>query len=273
MTAPDDVYTHGHEEAVLRSHRWRTVENSAAYLLPHITETSRILDVGCGPGTITLDLARRAGAGRVVGTDRSEAVVEEARAAAARTGLTNVELTVGDVYALDHAAGSFDVVHAHQVLQHLTDPVAALREMGRVCRPGGLVAVRDADYSAFTWSPAVPELDDWLDLYREVARGNAAEPDAGRHLKGWALAAGLEVVSSTAGAWCFSTADDVAWWGSTWAERVLTSGLAEQALERGLACAADLDRLAAGWRRWAAAPDAWFAVLHGELLCTPKAVG
>ncbi|MGG5260619.1 methyltransferase domain-containing protein [Phycicoccus avicenniae] len=270
MDAPEDVYTHGHAEPVLRSHRWRTAENSAAYLLPHLTQEARVLDVGCGPGTITLDLARRVPAGHVVGTDRSEAVIAEARAAAGRVGLTNVELTVGDVHALDHAADSFDVVHAHQVLQHLTDPVAALREMGRVCRPGGLVAVRDADYSAFTWAPAVPELDEWLGLYRAVARGNGAEPDAGRHLKGWALEAGLDVVASTAGVWCFSTAEDVAWWGGTWAERVVGSGLAEQALERGVASAGDLDRLAAGWQRWAAAPDAWFAVLHGEILCTPR---
>ena len=272
MNAPEDVYTHGHVESVLRSHRWRTAENSAGYLLPRIHEESRILDVGCGPGTITLDLARLASAGSVVGMDRSEAVIQEARAAAEQADLPNLELTVGDVYSLRHEADTFDVVHAHQVLQHLSDPVAALREMGRVCRPDGLVAVRDSDYSGFTWFPAVPELDEWLVLYREVARGNAAEPDAGRHLKSWALAAGLDAVASTAGVWCFSSPEDVAWWGGMWAERVVGSGIAEQALERGLANADDLERLAQGWRRWAGSADAWFAVLHGELLCSPRTV-
>ncbi|WP_193607756.1 methyltransferase domain-containing protein [Nocardioides lijunqiniae] len=270
MSAPDDVYTHGHVDAVLRSHRWRTAENSAGYLLPHVQDDSLVLDVGCGPGSITLDLARLAHAGSVVGIDRSETVIAEARAAAEQAGVGNVELAVGDVYALDHEAAAFDVVHAHQVLQHLSDPVAALREMGRVCRPGGLVAVRDSDYSAFTWHPAVPELSEWLDLYRDVARGNDAEPDAGRRLKGWALEADLEVVSSSAGVWCFSEPDDVAWWGGLWAERVVASGLAEQATARGLASADDLARLGRGWRRWAAAEDAWFAVLHGELLCRPR---
>lgn len=272
MNAPEDVYTHGHVESVLRSHRWRTAENSAGYLLPRIHEKSRILDVGCGPGTITLDLARLASAGSVVGLDRSEAVIREARVAAERADVGNLELTVGDVYSLDHEAGTFDVVHAHQVLQHLSDPVAALREMGRVCKPDGLVAVRDSDYKGFTWYPAVPELDEWLELYREVARGNAAEPDAGRRLKSWALAAGLDVVSSTAGVWCFSSSDDVAWWGGMWAERVVGSGMAEQAMERGLASAEDLERLAQGWRRWGASAEAWFAVLHGELLCSPRTV-
>ena len=269
MSAPRDVYTHGHADSVLRSHRWRTAENSAGYLLPRLREDARILDVGCGPGTITVDLARRVPSGSVVGLDRSEDVIAEARATAREAGATNVDFGVGDVYALDHADDSFDVVHAHQVLQHLSDPVAALREMGRVCAPEGVVAVRDSDYSAFTWWPAVPELDEWLDVYRAVARSNDAEPDAGRRLKHWARTAGLEVVSSTAGTWCFSAPEDVAWWGDLWADRIVGSSLAEQAVERGLASAEDLARLSQGWRQWAASPDAWFVVLHGELLCSP----
>jgi 2-polyprenyl-3-methyl-5-hydroxy-6-metoxy-1,4-benzoquinol methylase len=269
MNAREDVYTHGHAESVLRSHRWRTAENSAGYLLPRLQAEARILDVGCGPGTITLDLARRAERGSVIGLDRSEAVIDESRETARHAGAANVDFTVGDVYALEYDAGTFDVVHAHQVLQHLSDPVAALREMGRVCKPEGVVAVRDSDYAGFTWWPAVPELDEWLRLYREVARGNGAEPDAGRRLKSWALAAGLEVVSSSAGVWGFSSAEDVAWWGGMWADRVVGSALGEQARERGLASAEDLDRLAQGWREWAASADAWFAVLHGELLCSP----
>ncbi len=183
--------------------------------------------------------------------------------------MTNVEFGVGDVYALDHEDATFDVVHAHQVLQHLSDPVAALREMGRVCRPDGLVAVRDSDYSAFTWWPAVPELDEWLDLYRAVARGNDAEPDAGRRLKSWARAADLEVLSSSAGVWCFSSPEDVAWWGGMWADRIVGSSMAEQAVESGLARAEDLARLSEGWRRWAGSADAWFVILHGEMLCSP----
>lgn len=266
---PDDVYTHGHADAVLRSHRWRTLANSAAYLEQHLAPTSRVLDVGCGPGTITLDFARVASAGAVTGLDRSEQVLAEARAAAAGAGLPNVDFAVGDVYSLPYEDGAFDVVHAHQVLQHLSDPVAALREMGRVCRPGGVVAARDSDYAAFTWWPQVAGLDEWLRVYRAVARSNGAEPDAGRRLKAWARAAGLEVRESTAGVWCYSSEADVAWWADLWAERVVGSAMADQARERGLATADDLQRIAEGWRRWAASPDAWFTVLHGEMLCTP----
>ena len=95
------------------------------------------------------------------------------------------------MHALDLADDSFDVVHAHQVLQHVADPVAALREMARVTRPGGVVGVRDSDYAAFAWYPRLPGLDRWLALYQAAARANGGEPDAGRHLLAWAHAAGL----------------------------------------------------------------------------------
>jgi 2-polyprenyl-3-methyl-5-hydroxy-6-metoxy-1,4-benzoquinol methylase len=260
-----DTYTHGHADPVLQSHRWRTVENSAGYLAPHLRAGLDLLDVGCGPGTITVDLAARVAPGRVVGIDVSPAPLDEARAAADRAGV-DVEFAVGDVYALAAADDSVDVVHAHQVLQHLTDPVAALREMARVCRPGGLVAVRDVDYAATTWFPANPGLDRWLALYGQVARRNDAEPDAGRRLLAWAHAAGLREVTATTSAWCWATPAEREWWGSSWAGRATASAFAEQAVAYGLASAGELDAIAAAWREWAAADDGWLGMLHGELL-------
>src|SRR5438309_11390640 len=106
------TYTHGHHESVLRSHKWRTVDNSAAYLAPMLTAGVHVLDVGCGPGTITVDIARRATPGRVVGLDASAAVIEGARSESA--GIDNLEFRTGDLYALDFDDGTFDVVHAHQ---------------------------------------------------------------------------------------------------------------------------------------------------------------
>ena len=82
-------------------------------------------------------------------------------------------------YDLSFGDGTFDIVHAHQVLQHVDDPVAALREMRRVCRPGGIVAARDADYGAMTWHPADDRLDRWLETYRSVAVANGGQPEAG----------------------------------------------------------------------------------------------
>jgi ubiquinone/menaquinone biosynthesis C-methylase UbiE len=250
----------------MRSHRQRTAENSAGYLIGLLRPGMSLLDVGCGPGTITADLAALVAPGAVTAVDAAAGSLAEARRTAAERGVANVAFAVADVHALGGADGVFDVVHAHQVLQHLGDPVQALREMRRVCAPGGVVAARDADYAAMTWYPDVPALDDWLDLYRRVVRANGGEPDAGRRLRSWARQAGFTDVTSTASAWCFATPEERDWWGGTWSERVTHSTLAERALAHGLATRQDLDRMAAGWREWAAAGDGWFAVVHGEIL-------
>jgi 2-polyprenyl-3-methyl-5-hydroxy-6-metoxy-1,4-benzoquinol methylase len=260
-----DTYTHGHADAVLQSHRWRTVENSAAYLAPHLRAGLDVLDVGCGPGTITVDLAHRVAPGRVLGLDVSAAPLGEARELAAREGVA-VEFAVGDTYALDLPDGSFDVVHAHQVLQHLTDPVAALREMARVCRPGGVIAVRDVDYATFIWFPDDRGLDRWLDLYHRVARRNDAEPDAGRRLLSWAHAAGLRDVTATTSSWCYAAPAEREWWGNSWAGRATASSFAEQAVSYGLATPDELEGIADAWRRWRDADDGWLSMTHGELL-------
>jgi ubiquinone/menaquinone biosynthesis C-methylase UbiE len=264
---PRDVYTHGHHESVLRSHAWRTADNSAAYLLPHLHPGQRLLDVGCGPGTITADLAGRVAPGEVIGIDASAEVLDEARRHAARVD-ASVTFQLGDVYALEFPDGAFDVVHAHQVLQHLTDPVAALREMRRVTRPGGIVAVREGDFGAMTWFPPSTGLEDWLRLYHEVTDANRAQADAGRRVLSWALAAGFDAerVTPTAGVWCFATPADRAWWSSSWADRVVVSDLAAQAKRYGLADDVALEALRDAWLEWGAASDGWFVSVHGELI-------
>ena len=266
----DDRYTHGHHESVLRSHSWRTAENSVAYVLPHLSSGLDLLDIGCGPGTITGGLAVRVAPGRVVGVDRAEEIVEQAAASAATGGTSGseIEFRVGDVYALDFDDESFDVVHAHQVLQHLVDPIAAMVEMRRVLRPGGLLAVRESDFGAFVWAPAEPALDRWLELYFEVTAANGADAAAGRHLLGWAQQVGfaddaIEVSSSN---WTFATPDRREWLGTQWADRTRYSALAEQALYYGLADADELEDLAQGWLRWMAAPDGFYMQPSMEIL-------
>jgi ubiquinone/menaquinone biosynthesis C-methylase UbiE len=260
------TYTHGHHESVLRSHRWRTVENSAAYVASRFGAGVNVLDVGCGPGTITVDIAQRVAPGRVIGIDAAADVIEAARADAG--DIENVEFRTGDVYALEFDDDTFDLVHAHQVLQHLPDPVGALREMARVCKPGGVVAARDSDYGAFRWYPDDARLDRWLALYREIARKNRGEPDAGRFLLAWAHEAGLTNVQPTASVWCFATPEDRAWWGGLWADRMTESAIARQAVAENFATAAELAELADALRRWANNPDGWFSVLHGEIVAT-----
>jgi len=263
---PSDTYTHGHHDSVMRSHRWRTAENSAAYLLSSLKPGMSLLDVGCGPGTITADLARRVDPGSVLGIDREGAPLVEARKTG--SGLSNLRFAQGDVYALEVERGSLDIVHAHQVLQHLPDPVAALVELRLVCRPGGRVAARDVDYSTMTWFPHDPVLDRWQELYQAVARADGGEPNAGCRLLAWAHAAGFDDVRASASVWCFATPVERDWWADLWADRVTQSRFADRALAAGHATGDELAAIAAAFRRWAVDPDGWVAMIHGEILCT-----
>lgn len=170
---------------------------------------------------------------------------------------------------LPFADASFDLVHAHQVLQHLGEPVHALVEMRRVCRRGGLVAARDSDYGAMAWHPDDAALERWRAVYRAVARANGADPDAGRRLRGWAIEAGFSEVAATASAWCWATDGDRRWWADIWAERITATRLADRAIELGLASRAELTELGSALRRWADAPGAVFIVPHGEIRCRP----
>jgi ubiquinone/menaquinone biosynthesis C-methylase UbiE len=266
MSGPPDTYTHGHQEAVLRAHRWRTAENSAAYLLPHLRPGMSLLDVGCGPGTLTADLATRVAPGEVLGVDVSPEVVAEAEAHARGAGVPNLSFRVGDFRSVGLAAGSFDAVHAHQVLQHLRDPVGALAEMRKLVRPEGIVAARDGDYSAMVWWPADARLDLWREIYLAVTRRNGAEADAGRRLLSWARAAGFEDVAYSTSTWTFATPEDRGWWAELWAERTTSSLLARQAADYGIATPDRLEAAAAGWRALGAAADGVFIVVCGEII-------
>ena len=259
-------YTHGHSAAVLSAHSRRRAADSAAYLLAHLSAGMDLLDVGCGPASITADLAERVASGRVVALDAASDALQAARATLSERGLSEqVEVTCGDVMALPFEDASFDVVHAHQVLQHLADPVSALAEMRRLTRPGGMVAVRDAVYSAMAWFPEPAGMEQWRSVYMATARANGGEPDAGSRLLSWARAAGFTDVAASASTWCYATPADRTWQSQTWAQRCLTS-FGPRAVELGLADRADLEAMVQAWRQWGASEDAWFVVVHGEVL-------
>lgn len=263
-------YSHGHHASVLAAHGVRTAANSCGYFLDHLREGDSVLDIGCGPGSITLDLAEIVGpSGRVVGVDFAADAITAARAAAASRGDGRTQFVVGDVLDLDQPPESFDVVHAHQVLQHLEDPVAALRAMAGYCRPDGIITVRDADYGAMSWFPDTPALDSWRAIHSATARGNGAEPDAGRRLRSWARRAGLELLHVDSSTWTYATADAARWWGNGQADRVRHSNFATQAATQGRT-PQEIEDIARGWEEWGRSPDAWFTIPHGEVVARPR---
>lgn len=234
--------------------------------MPRLEKGLAVLDVGCGPGTITAELAELVAPGTVIGLDVAAEVIALADAEFGGEERPNLAFEVGDVYHLDFADGTFDVVYAHQVLQHLSDPVAALEEIRRVLVPGGTVAVRDADYSAFRWAPPSEALDRWMVLFQAVTRHNGANPDAGASLATWVAAAGFTDVVATDSVWIYESESERRWWGELWAERAVASAFAVQAVEFGLATPSDLEEIAAGFLRWASEPTGRFVLPNGEVL-------
>jgi SAM-dependent methyltransferase len=257
-----EKYTHGHTPAVVRQHAQRTAEESAAFLLPELRPGMRLIDVGCGPGSITRGLAERLAPGQVIGLDLSRETLDAARREAAARGLANLHYEEGSVYELPFPEASFDVAYAHQVFQHLRERDVALREMLRVVRPGGLVAVRDVDWGTVAYWPRDPWIDRFIDIHLRTWRQNGGEPLMGRQLRALFHAAGIVDPQLTATVWCYATPPDTTEWGQSYAERLLTSPMGERAVEYGLASRADLEAMAGAFRGWAAHPDAVWTFIH-----------
>ena len=263
---PAPIYTTGHSASVLRTHSWRTAANSAGHLIPHITPDMAILDVGCGPGSITVDLARLVPQGHVTGVEYVADPLEHARALALAEGVTNVSFQTGDIHSLDFPDNTFDVVHAHQVLQHIADPVRALSEMRRVAKPGGLVACREA--ASVTCYPPSEGIEAFWGLSKRMSRAKGGNPLPGSYIHVWAEKAGFDKnkITKSAGSWCFSSPEERAYWGGTLAERA-SSSVAKTAIEGGFATQEEIDKMVEAWKEFSEDESGWHALLHGEIIC------
>ena len=271
MSKEQATYSHGHHSSVVQSHARRTAKNSAGFLLPHIKPTDTILDVGCGPGSITVDFAALVPEGNVIGGDSVTDVVKQATKLGESRDLKNISFQTIDANNLDFGDGSFDVVFCHQLLQHVKDPVGVLKEMRRVAKPGGIIAARDADYKTFVWYPEPPALDRWGEIYQKVARANGGEPNAGRYLQSWAWKAGFEAedVQFTWNSWLY-IGGDATIWGDSWAGRTLHSSFPETAKKHDLVTDSELGEISKTWKGWGREKGAFIAIPNGEILCRKK---
>ena len=267
VSESQEKYTWGHAPSVLRAHAARSVEDCFAYGLKYLSCGMTVLDLGCGPGTITTGIAKAITPGRVIAVDLDPGVLEQARDHARSEGVDNIDFRVMDAYGLDLPDDSIDLVHAHQVLHHMSDPVAVLRELARVTRPGGKIAVRDSIDQSFTWYPESKGVENWQRYFGETVRANGGDPDAGMYHLAWAHAAGLTEVMCTSSTWTYS-GPSVQWWADMWAERLTDSSMAAQIVAECLATEEDLLNTAQALKDWATHPDAWLMVPCGEIVAT-----
>lgn len=133
----------------------------AAFLAPHLRAGMRLLDCGCGPGSITVDLAQTVAPGEAIGIDPREDALAYGRALARERRIANVTFQAASVYQLPYPDGSFDAAFACAVLQHLAAPLAALKEMRRVLKPGGVIGIVDGSSTITFRYPTNPLLEKW----------------------------------------------------------------------------------------------------------------
>ena len=262
-----EKYTHGHHGSVTRAHSIRRASDSASFVLPRLKSPMRLLDFGCGPGTITIDLAEHLlPNGSVVGIDNSRTVIDQARLRSDEKRTDNVSFEVRNIYETGYSAKTFDVVYAHQVLQHLSEPVMALSEAKRVLKPKGICAVREVDWGSSALWPPDERLLAFLDVYSRVAACNGGNASAGRQLKEWFMQAEFSDLEVTTSNWSFSDQNGLKWWGEQWSERILHSELGKRAIDYGIATDHDLEEISQGWLDWVNTPGAFFAFIQVEVI-------
>jgi ubiquinone/menaquinone biosynthesis C-methylase UbiE len=174
-----------------------TAETHAGFFLPELQSGWRLLDAGCGPGTITLGLARKVSPGQIFGIDLEESQFEHAREQAQHEGL-NLELRKASVYELPFEDGFFDAVYSHALLEDLSDPAAAIAELRRVLKPGGLIGVRASDLGGLLLDAASEGPAQALTAYLASRKENSKDPNMGRKLGRFLRGGGFRVLKQTA---------------------------------------------------------------------------
>ncbi len=247
------------------AHARRTAATRAAFLLPHLKPGMRLLDAGCGPGSITIGLAEAVATGEVIGVDRNDAAIDAARALAAQRGCANVRFEVASAYALPYEDGAFDAAFVHALLQHLGEPVRALTEIRRVLKPGGVIGVADADHDGAIFFPPHPAIERSHELREQLReRSGGSDPRVGKRLRSLLHEAGFSRTVGSATAGYRGTADATRLDGAWQAHYFSAPEFVEHAVALGITDRTSLAEMSDAWRAWGEDPAAFSAAFWCE---------
>jgi ubiquinone/menaquinone biosynthesis C-methylase UbiE len=191
-----EAYTPGYSEQAMAFMSRRRLEPNGAFFKPYLKPGIAVLDCGCGPGSITADIAQLVSPGAVVGLDASAKQLELAQRRAAEQGLDNVTFRQGSAYALPFPDGSFEAVFSHALLEHLSDAQRAVDEFFRVLKPGAMAGVCTPDWGAFIVAPETPAVRAALEAYKALQSRNGGDVHTGRRLGDYLERAGFEAIRS-----------------------------------------------------------------------------
>ena len=184
-TTATQAYVPGYSSTRKKFQGGRRADLHACFVLSLIKKDSRILDCGCGTGSITNDFAALASKGEVVGIDMAESQIKAAREAAQEMSLTNTHYFQQNLFDLHQSPNfkenQFDIVYAHAVLEHLSDPTSAVQQLVRVLKPGGVIALCDAEWPQISYSPFSAAAQEIMNLYQDRIRANGGDPDVTKH--------------------------------------------------------------------------------------------
>ncbi len=257
---------HGVTPGLSRDYAERTADRQAAFALPYLDRGMDLLDVGCGPGTITLGLAQAVAPGHVTGIDHDAPHVEAARTRAAALGIANVTFEVGDALRLPFEDGTFDVVFENDVFTHLSqraEPAAA--EVYRVLKPGGIFAARDVDVAAVVWGHATYAIEQLDRLMISWQQSRGSNVTLGRRLPAILREAGFVDTHKSVSADTKGDPESV----RSHAEitvALLDGPFGRAIIDNGWGDAATVGSLKMSIRAWGEHPDAFFANVHVEVV-------
>jgi 2-polyprenyl-3-methyl-5-hydroxy-6-metoxy-1,4-benzoquinol methylase len=264
QTAAESSYTMGYSEEFRQLLNRRGLETHGTHLLPHLKPGLRVLDFGCGPGTISVGLARAVEPGEVHGIDMEASQIDLARSAAEAGGHRNAIFHVGDVTNLPFDDDSFDIAHCHTVLTHVPNTSAALGEVKRVLKPGGIISSREIIIASSFAEPTLDTLRSGWTVFANLIAANGGHPQMGRDLKKTFIDAGFTNVQAAASFDVFSTPEDVAFFHAFTRDWFLSPAVIAAATTYGLATHEQFD----GWResldQWQANAGAVGAIAFGE---------
>ncbi len=266
QTSSTPDYTMGFSDEFLQSMRRYTADANAAYLLPYLRPGHRVLDFGCGPGTVSVGLAKAVDGGEMHGVDMEESQIELARALAKATEQDNATFHVGDILNLPFEDNYFDVAHCHNVLIHIPDTAAALAEVKRVLKPGGVIGSREMICeSCFTY-PDYGVIRKAWDMFEDLLMADDAHPQIGKDLKTQFVKAGFDNIRATASFDIYSSPSDVAFIFGIATQWFLSPEITEAAIKYGASTRELCDAIDAAYTRWKDDPGALVGVAFGEAL-------
>ena len=256
----------GFSMEMLEALRRYTAEASARHLLPYLRPGLRVLDFGCGPGTISVGLAKAIDPGTLHGVDMEASQIEVARSVAKATGRANTVFDVGDVADLPFDDGFFDVAHCHNVLMHVPDTAAVLAEVKRVLKPGGIIACREMNCESSFSQPNFGVLRKAWDMFEDLLAADEGHPQMGKELKTHIRAAGFENIQISMSFDVYSSDPDVEFiyhFANQW---FLAPEITEAAIKYGASTRELCDQIADAYIEWRSHPGAVCGIAYGEAI-------